>query len=1296
MQRYAASITGQTAQTLDPELIIVDGNIETEKSKREGKAKQNAAPIDTKTGSHGSSMPQKGKGKNSSNSGRKKADIIRENNMKAKSQKSDDKISSVWMRLLGELVDLTDNAADFQEACLTVLARLIEFQKVKLKSDSTSYIYLETRVYRLSVLLDLWKRACGKSRKEKENHQNLAALILDECRNILDSPALTRKVVNIVTKVWVDMGFGDLSKTHQPQAKDNLSSQIKSCHVNPEMRITQSPVEFQLMFSGPYMDRSFGSAPDPRVKFQPDTWQREVLDEIDANKSVFVVAPTSAGKTFICFYAMEKVLRGSNNGILVYVAPTKALVNQIAAEVLARFTKNYPHAGQTVWAIHTRDYRINNPEQCQILITVPHILQIMLLSPHNAEKWAPRVKGIIFDEVHSIGQADDGVIWEQLLLIAPCPIIALSATVGNPDEFRDWLVETQKAADIDLKMIQHQYRYSDLRKFTYHTSAEEVFTGLGERKHFQELDEPNFVAINPISTLLDAKHRNIPDDLSLEPRDCLELYASMMKHQAEDWTVNPDLNPSQCFDGVIGKVDVIKWEAALKRELGKWMAHPDSPYDRVMEDLTRTRNVRHPHKGNRDPSPSPTRSEISSIETIEDDAHDNDETTRETTLSLLARLHAKNALPAILFSFDRTMVEKTATTILKQLEEAEAEFKKTDKEYLDKVKRYHEWVKQKKQKPKSSDKIGDKSQNKTKSRKNKDDEIDALKNERNQEEREDPSKWTSFDPDAPHEKFLFAGKVNHDIEEDFAILEKANVPEVFISVLRRGIGIHHAGLSRRLREATETLFRMGYLKIVIATGTLALGINMPCKTVGFLGDSVYLTALSYRQCSGRAGRRGFDLFGNVIFHGLSRAKVNRLICSRLPSLKGHFPISTSLVLRMFSLLGGSNESQYSRKAVSQLLSQSRLFLGGNSFKEQVLHHLRFSVEYLRRQQLIDGRGSAINFAGLVGHLYYTENSAFAFHALLKEGVFHTICKDVERKPQRTCMVLMMVLAHIFGRRGCKDPKYMSQKMLETIKRSPSEVFLEALPGIAQRALKKHNEETVATFTTYATTFATQHCKNLNDNVLPFSGVNVGGTAAWTRSQVHARSTFYRLSGRDDRFNSIKDLATSARRGVFLESSTVPIVDFESGCVNAYLLDFYKHGSIRPLVNANGLRRNDVWFLLNDFSMILATIVTSVKNFLSEREGGLSEDDLFTVSLGDVEETGAGQEGLVFEREDADGDLDISSASHAAVNDPAGLLEVLKAFFLLKRQFDVKLAAIGATKKPERRGKEKKPRLRVDV
>lgn len=270
----------------------------------------------------------------------------------------------------------------------------------------------------------------------------------------------------------------------------------------------------QITHGGPYMDRRFDSRPDDRVSFEPDAWQRKVLDSIDANESLLVVAPTSAGKTFVSFYAMKQALQESDDAVLVYVAPTKALVNQIAAEIEARFSKTYNgKEGRSVWAIHTRDYRINNPTGCQILVTVPHILQIMLLSPANAtgpHPWSKRVKRIIFDEVHCIGQAEDGVIWEQLLLLAPCPIIALSATVANPEEFKDWLASAQANKGFKMTMIIHTARYSDLRKFIYKPSRDSKFRGLDSTLQLPVpgLDEgestcPRFHFVHPVAALRD-------------------------------------------------------------------------------------------------------------------------------------------------------------------------------------------------------------------------------------------------------------------------------------------------------------------------------------------------------------------------------------------------------------------------------------------------------------------------------------------------------------------------------------------------------------------------------------------------------------------------------------------------------------------------------------------------------------------------------------------------------------------------------------------------------------------------
>jgi hypothetical protein len=440
----------------------------------------------------------------------------------------------------------------------------------------------------------------------------------------------------------------------------------------------------------------------------------------------------------------------------------------------------------------------------------------------------------------------------------------------------------------------------------------------------------------------------------------------------------------------------------------------------------------------------------------------------------------------------------------------------------------------------------------------------------------------------------------------------------------RGIGVHHAGMNRKYRYCVEMLFRKGYLRVVIATGTLALGINMPCKTVVFSGDSVFLTALNFRQAAGRAGRRGFDMLGNVVFHGVSLSKIHKLISSRLPDLNGHFPITTTLVLRLFTLLNSSENSPFAVRCVNALLSQPRLYLGGEDAKMTVLHHLRFSIEYLRRQHLLDAQGVPLNFAGVVSHLYFTENSSFAFHALLKDGYFHELCAKIDTNKDQVLRELMLTMAHLFGRQHCRqaDEEYVQ----EVVKKSPSIVFLPSMPEQAANVLRRHNKTTLDIFTAYVRTFVDQHVQE-PDNTLPLTALTVGGESP-SKSEhakhrnVKARSAFVALSGYDDKFDSIHDLCTTSRSGVFLEEAVVPHVGLypeDSDLpLNAYLYDFFMHGDVDALITANKIRRGDVWFVLNDLSMTLATITTSFSNFL----GLAAESDLDFIDVrggGDDEE-----------------------------------------------------------------------------
>merc|ERR1719204_1725801 len=88
------------------------------------------------------------------------------------------------------------------------------------------------------------------------------------------------------------------------------------------------------------------------------------------------------------------------------------------------------------------------------------------------------------------------------------------------------------------------------------------------------------------------------------------------------------------------------------------------------------------------------------------------------------------------------------------------------------------------------------------------------------------------------------------------------VIQALLPKLKRGIGIHHSGLLPILKEITECLFSEGLIKVLFATETFAMGVNMPAKVVIFSAlekydgiENRFLRSGEYPQMSGRAGRR---------------------------------------------------------------------------------------------------------------------------------------------------------------------------------------------------------------------------------------------------------------------------------------------------------------------------------------------------------------------------------------------------------------------------------------------------------
>jgi ATP-dependent RNA helicase HelY len=145
--------------------------------------------------------------------------------------------------------------------------------------------------------------------------------------------------------------------------------------------------------------------------------------------------------------------------------------------------------------------------------------------------------------------------------------------------------------------------------------------------------------------------------------------------------------------------------------------------------------------------------------------------------------------------------------------------------------------------------------------------------------------------------------------------------------LLRGLAAHHAGLLPVFRHTVEELFTAGLVKAVFATETLALGINMPARTVvlerlvKFNGEQhAPLTPGEYTQLTGRAGRRGIDVEGHavVIWHpDIEPSEVAGLASTRTFPLRSSFAPSYNMTINLVHRMGPAQAHQLLEQSFAQ-------------------------------------------------------------------------------------------------------------------------------------------------------------------------------------------------------------------------------------------------------------------------------------------------------------------------------------------------------------------------------------------
>ena len=168
--------------------------------------------------------------------------------------------------------------------------------------------------------------------------------------------------------------------------------------------------------------------------------------------------------------------------------------------------------------------------------------------------------------------------------------------------------------------------------------------------------------------------------------------------------------------------------------------------------------------------------------------------------------------------------------------------------------------------------------------------------------------------------------------------EYLELPEYndLVSLLEKGIGIHHSGMIPVLREIVELMISKKYIKLLFATESFAIGLDCPIKTavftslVKFDGNGQrYLMSHEYTQMAGRAGRRGIDTVGHVVhcnnlFPLPTLNEYKNILCGKPQKLVSKFHISYSTVLNLLKNEKSENKDFIHFVGKSMLMNEINL------------------------------------------------------------------------------------------------------------------------------------------------------------------------------------------------------------------------------------------------------------------------------------------------------------------------------------------------------------------------------------
>jgi hypothetical protein len=458
-------------------------------------------------------------------------------------------------------------------------------------------------------------------------------------------------------------------------------------------------------------------------------------------------------------------------------------------------------------------------------------------TPENILDFLPFInanfKWVIYDEIHMMGKKEGYAIESISKILNKGSFLGLSATIGNVNELRNWF---SKISNQDVKTIICDKRFFNLQKYYY--------------DHIKN----DFIMLNPLSLVTIAEFEDksiLKKTLYPTPQDTWSLVNKLISKNID----LGEINPISYFD----KNELIELNKTYKYfiVLINFMVNN---YDKYHNEINEILN------------------EYSSFD------FDNYEV---NLIDVIEKLRETNKFPAIIFQQNTISCLEIVRKLAEDLDNKESD--KYNNLRKDRLQKEKDIKRQNKKIEKELNNLSDKQLDK-KIKEVKDFNFEFI---------------SENAINSPHEDFIFN---KDDRFSDNEIKEWAEKFKIYfpcvngdyhylIRLLWRGIGVYVNGLPHGYLRLIQTLATKKKLAVVFSDISLVFGISMPfrCSIIYKNNKTIdNLDSMMYHQMAGRAGRRGLDKEGNVIFVGYSWNRIKELSKSSIPNINGSNKILWSL------------------------------------------------------------------------------------------------------------------------------------------------------------------------------------------------------------------------------------------------------------------------------------------------------------------------------------------------------------------------------------------------------------------